>query len=759
MSLSEIGRRYSTALGVIVLCTHFVLAQTSEKWEAEDAILSGNAEVVTCGNASGGEMVKGLDGGENNSILFEKISVDTAGEYFVNISYYATNDKTAHYKLNGGEERSELLPASGDWCYQGGTPGDYTFAVNFAEGNNTLKFYDSPILDKIVVLSDTTARKAAVIYVSSSTGADSNNGLSPETAIQTLEAVNALKLQVGDSILFKAGDTFKGKLLIQNESGSENKPLFFSKFGEGDLPLLDGDGYLSTIQAVNSGYLHFSNLEIKNDGGPAKPGNPENVRYGIYFQNTFTDGTIFKGYKIEGVVFKNIYPTIEVTDDDNTGVNAHAIFTSGSWGDTINPLRFADMQVVNCYFTRTARHALVIKATNNLLISNNLFQHVGGAGMVIGSACTNILVEHNITDHTGSSIDSRMAGRGSGIWCFHTTNLTVQHNQFMYAKGIHDSYGMHIDIGNRNVVYQYNYSLGNEGGFVEILGENVNVGYRYNLSIADGWRQRGNRYGQLFWLAGWSGDPKNPIGSDSIFIYNNSIFVPDTISPGIWIESVSKNARIYNNIIHCTHDFGPVIIKNSSQYNDFDYNIWYGNIPVTDEDGEFYRGADALTSDPLFTDDPVTDSTGFVLLNGSPAFHSGKLLYNKLVSRDFDGYDNHGGEDYYGNDVSTTLPPNRGAFNGNENGVGVSDFYTENKWVKIYPNPVSKDKMIRVEVSPQFTQEQITIAIFDVLGKIQKRKIFDKNSSMELETNGLSGFYLLTVASKNLQETVKIQIH
>ena len=78
--------------------------------------------------------------------------------------------------------------------------------------------------------------------------------------------------------------------------------------------------------------------------------------------------------------------------------------------------------------------------------------------------------------------------------------------------------------GNKNLVYQYNYSEDNEGGFVEILGKNVNVGYRYNLSVGDGWRKRGTQMGQIFWFAGWSGDPQNPVGSDSIFVYNNSVY-------------------------------------------------------------------------------------------------------------------------------------------------------------------------------------------------------------------------------------------
>ena len=283
--------------------------------------------------------------------------------------------------------------------------------------------------------------------------------------------------------------------------------------------------------------------------------------------------------------------------------------------------------------------------------------------MVIGNGCANILVEKNITNYTGSSIDSRMAGRGSGLWCFRSKNLTAQHNRFMNAKGIKDSYGMHIDIGNHNVLYQYNYSVNNEGGFVEILGMNVNVGYRYNLSIADGWRKRGSQTGNVFWIAGWSGDPQNPVGSDSVFIYNNSVYVPDTIAPGILFETVTKNARIYNNIVNVSNQFGSIRIKNNASYNDFDYNIWYGNIPDVDEDGETYRGANALTLDPLYTDDIVTDSMGFMLQSSSPAIGSGKLIFDESVNHAFDGYDNNGGRDYFGKAVSNSQAPNRGADN------------------------------------------------------------------------------------------------
>ena len=46
----------------------------------------------------------------------------------------------------------------------------------------------------------------------------------------------------------------------------------------------------------------------------------------------------------------------------------------------------------------------------------------------------------------------------------------IQNNVFMNARGPLDSYGVHIDYNNENVVVQYNFSYNNEGGFVQILG-------------------------------------------------------------------------------------------------------------------------------------------------------------------------------------------------------------------------------------------------------------------------------------------------
>ena len=79
-----------------------------------------------------------------------------------------------------------------------------------------------------------------------------------------------------------------------------------------------------------------------------------------------------------------------------------------------------------------------------------------------------------------------MWNRGSGLWTYTTNDAIIQECVFDNAYGPLDSYGAHIDWGNERVVVQYCLKRPNYGGFIEILGENIDCGYRYNISIGDG---------------------------------------------------------------------------------------------------------------------------------------------------------------------------------------------------------------------------------------------------------------------------------
>lgn len=607
--------------------------------------------------------------------------------------------------------------------------------------NHSPKFLPLLLLWMLLLLP--LASSATTFYISTSSGNDTNGGKSPAAPWQTTKRVNDHFLEAGDSVLFHAGETFTGQLHIRNEGGAPGAATVISTYGKGSRPVLDGDGYLATILIENSGYIHLSELEIKNDGGPAKPGNSEKLRYGLYLVNTFADGTTFDHFRFSKLTFRNIYSTIAVNDNDQTGVNAHAIKTKGSGYNPPHPVHFRDMRVEDCFFTRTGRHAVVIGTTNQLTLRNNLFRHVGGAGMVIAAHARNILVEGNVTDHTGSDIDPRMAARGSGLWAYRTTNLTAQNNRFMHARGFKDSFGMHIDIGNRNVVYQYNYSEDNEGGFVEILGGNRNVGYRYNVSIGDGWRMRPPQPGRTFWVGGWSGKVNQPVASDSVFIYNNSVYIPDSVAPRIWIEGVTKNTRIYNNIVYVANEFSQVYIKNDAALNDFSHNLWYGNIAKKDTDGEAYQGTASLRSDPLFATVPPLVAEDFRLLSAAPGIKSGKLVYNPKVSRPFDGYDNHGGRDFFGNWVSFTHPSNIGAYNGPP--VSAASPYSVH--LEMYKFTESEPPKFTLQIPTNMRHEQLLLELIDTSGQVVFTLNTPGKQQLEFEPNHLiAGSYLLKIS-------------
>ena len=73
-------------------------------------------------------------------------------------------------------------------------------------------------------------------YVSNS-GDDTADGLTPESAWRTLERVNSAELGYGDSVLFKAGDIFRGHLAPQ--SGRPKGEITYASYGAGAKPVIE----------------------------------------------------------------------------------------------------------------------------------------------------------------------------------------------------------------------------------------------------------------------------------------------------------------------------------------------------------------------------------------------------------------------------------------------------------------------------------------------------------------------------------------
>ena len=135
------------------------------------------------------------------------------------------------------------------------------------------------------------ASASAKNYYISSSGDDSQNGLTTATAWRTISKLNAAlgAINPGDSVLFKRGDTFFGGISLAR-SGSASSPIVFSAYGTGAKPLISGFVTLSgwtnaggNVWRANVASASSSLLVVTIDGNLQRLGrypNPEATNSG-----------------------------------------------------------------------------------------------------------------------------------------------------------------------------------------------------------------------------------------------------------------------------------------------------------------------------------------------------------------------------------------------------------------------------------------------------------------------------------------------
>jgi len=374
-------------------------------------------------------------------------------------------------------------------------------------------------------------------YINNLAGDDNNDGLKPATAWKTLEKASKEIYKPGDKLLLCNGCTFNGKLVL-NGGGSENNPVIVSDYnlgeGNGKIPIIDAKGYEAAIHISNGKYFRISNLELTADAGDPLEPEARTKRYGIRITAELPGK--YPGIHMKNLKIHDIFASENVKGDGQnpTSNMGYGIYIGMANKDAL----ISNIRIEECSIEMTGHTGIRIFGTGNytgstyldsVSIINNQLTNIGGPGMVPGR-CQNVLVRGNVVNYSGSSADPRMHNRGSGIWPWTCNNVLIEKNKFMNAWGKKDSYGAHIDYNCNNVVVQYNMSINNSGGFVEILGNNNNCCYRYNISINDGYRQRGVKGvvqdGKILWTSGFVGS-NTRTGPFNSYIYNNTIFIKE----------------------------------------------------------------------------------------------------------------------------------------------------------------------------------------------------------------------------------------
>lgn len=388
---------------------------------------------------------------------------------------------------------------------------------------------------------------AGTFHLDSAGGRDTNDGSSPETAWQSLQQAGRHEFQPGDVLRIRRGSRFTGTLGLTLR-GTLAQPIIIESAGEGSLPVIDSRGFLAGVQLTGSHHVILRNLRITSDGGATTDGGSKTLRYGVLVQAGKNGST--SHITLDNLEIDRIFPE-RGAESDGQNISTHlgtGISIVGSSGSSST-----DFTVRNCTISRTEFKAIDLSNLRQVQVLDNRMKDIGGPAIQPGRV-DDLIVRGNTVDGSGSSVDPRMHARGSGIWPWTCNRVLIEKNSFRHARGQADSCGVHIDFNCRDVIVQYNLSQDNEGGFIEILGNNHNCAYRYNISINDGSRVKKNggpyQEGKVLWTSGYVGKKKEKNGPYNSYIYNNTIYVGPGSRSCFSISSTTDGLLIANNIFH-----------------------------------------------------------------------------------------------------------------------------------------------------------------------------------------------------------------
>jgi hypothetical protein len=481
-------------------------------------------------------------------------------------------------------------------------------------------------------------------YINSLTGNDTYAGTATHAPWKTIAPLSSVQLKQGDSILFAAGQKFSGMLSLINVTGSEKFPVvvsFYSFNGIKTRPVLDAGNNLNALFIQNSSFILVNGIEF-TALAPYQSNLTEvksEMRCGILIQ--ITKNEVFQNITITDVQVHDVYyhqkgyarSAAETASANGTQSYGWGIrFINNTKSGELNLVKVLRSEIYNVCHTGL-KFTGNVNGIKEVEVAECKIHDTGGPGLQM-SGVTNAHIHHNNIDHSGSVADSRNWGRGSGMWTWSCTNILIEHNRFENANGPGDSAGVHIDFNCSDVVVQYNFSANNAGGFCEILGNNYNCAYRYNISVNDGSRIKGEngafQEGKIFWLSGYVGNNKGKTGPFNSYFYNNSIYVSSKIVPRIAISTSSNGILIANNIFYLEND--AVMVQGDQKKNETDAGT-IPNVVFTNNlflrPGNWPKDLSIKDNAPLSGDPGYKNKGGLQLIDYLPS--NKELVQNKGV--------------------------------------------------------------------------------------------------------------------------------
>jgi hypothetical protein len=345
--------------------------------------------------------------------------------------------------------------------------------------------------------------------------------------LRSIDKINGLHLDAGDTVYFQAGQTFNGTLLLtQGVAGTTARPVVITSFGPGYATINAKDS--TAIKIYQGAHIKLQRLKLAGSG--RKTGNTKDGLFIINSKEINVEDLNISGFQKSGL---NIYSSQNITANH---VFAH---DNGSAGITVEgpyaKTESRDIRILNC------------RAENNPGDPANLTNHSGN-GIVVGN-CRKVLIDHCTATNNGW--DMPRTGNGPvGIWAYEADSVIIQHclsYENKTSKGGADGGGYDLDGGVTNSVVQFCMSYGNQGSgycIFQYWGATAwhhNV-FRYNISEDDG-TVSDSQAGLYVWNS--SDDEKQFYDCD---VYGNIIYNSKVAAVCFSDKSESKGMRFYSNI-------------------------------------------------------------------------------------------------------------------------------------------------------------------------------------------------------------------
>ncbi len=447
-------------------------------------------------------------------------------------------------------------------------------------------------------------------YYVSTSGDDSKDGLSPQTAWQSLEKVNGTTFAPGDVIHFKGGDTWTGQLWPKG-NGTAEKPITLTSYGDG-RPLINGNGtgratvdadasngdsnsnskdqvVSGAIQLIDQEYWIIENFEVTN-----KRNGFASNRSGILLYNSMPDPQSKTQY-LHGITVRNNH----VHDVDPMGTyengwkydnkyNQVLKHTGGiiglclpvdhknGWQNSGNRLKAYD---TNC--GKTGR----LGGFDGLLIENNYVENVsiegirtkvawfknGGGEISGGTQGTyphinkNVTIRGNFVKHVyGDGIVIGEQLEKGLVECNYINGHTTLNNTSRYFAGIWAHYTKDTAIRGNEICNGKNGNSDGQAIDVDNDCHNTIVEYNYTHS---------NNHGFFMHMTS---------GTNHVVRYNVSIGDGKQNSTGngwMLLRANNEVAEIYNNTFIFTQPVNALFWGTTTKGN-FQNNLWYVNESV-----------------------------------------------------------------------------------------------------------------------------------------------------------------------------------